>query len=159
MVDFVDFYQYFIDFYQHLHNLIFVDLIQYFVDLTRYFVDWSTYFEDLFLALFVDLCLICVLHLFRGYSFQTIRNYAPRAQSFWRSGPFSRQKYPHTGHATYIRWYLRSRCARKKQSICYLACLRHLIRWRAVTNLIFFCVKVKILSFIRAQHVLKYHVI
>ena len=53
-------------------------------------------------------------------------------------------------HGSYIRWYLRNSCAG-------LICLRHLIWSRAVTNRIFFYPKR--LNFIRAQHVLSYHLI
>ena len=45
-----------------------------------------------------------------------------------------------------------------RNNLCYLNCLRHLLRWRAVTNRIFFLRK-DLFSFMHAQHVLSYHLI
>ena len=48
--------------------------------------------------------------------------------------------------------------AHVRSNLCYLSCLRHLIRSRAVINHIFFLRK-DLFSFMRAQNVLSYHLI
>ena len=46
-----------------------------------------------------------------------------------------------------------------RSNICYLICLRHLIRSRAVTNWIFSSSEIPYLTFMRAQHAQSYHII
>ena len=50
---------------------------------------------------------------------------------------------------TYISWLLRNKYAHKKQSLCYLICLRHLNRPRTVRNLFFLPENTYIFSYVR----------